>query len=222
MRRFLTAVGTCCVLSVALAWAADKELTYLDLQPYANQKLKDNFHSGAEGNNLAELSEGEQTLEGVKFKIGESLIQLGSKVLENPPEKVEGIKVDKALAKLHILHATAYGRGQEGDELYVADDTVIGKYIVNYDDKSTETIEIAYGKDVRDWWYGEGDKEVSRGKVAWKGDNERAKSLNAKIRLYLTTWTNPKPEKKVASIDYISTKETAAAPFCVAMTIEGK
>ena len=56
--------------------------------------------------------------------------------------------------------------------------------------------------------------------MAWKGENEHAKSLNAKIRLYLTTWENSKPDKKVVSIDFSSTKETPCAPFCVAMTAE--
>jgi hypothetical protein len=46
--------------------------------------------------------------------------------------------------------------------------------------------------------------------------------LNAKIRLYLTTWENPKPDKKITAIDYSTTKETPCAPFCVAMSAEEK
>ncbi len=39
----------------------------------------------------------------------------------------------------------------------------------------------------------------------------------------MTTWKNPKPEKKVVSIDYIGRKsETPAVPFCGAMTVEGE
>jgi hypothetical protein len=40
------------------------------------------------------------------------------------------------------------------------------------------------------------------------------------IRLYLTTWTNPNPGKKVVSIDFARTDGTPAAPFCVAITAE--
>ena len=66
---------------------------------------------------------------GVKFKIGEGLIQLGSQVLNDMPDKAEGIAVGRKVAKLHILHATGYGGGQnkEGSKLFVADDTLIGK-----------------------------------------------------------------------------------------------
>ena len=157
------------------------------------------------------LPAGEQTLEGVKFKIGEGMIQLGSQTITDKPDKVEGIKVDKKFAKLHILHATGYATD---------DDTVIGEYTVNWEDGTSVTIPIVFGKDVRDWWYYEDTPEPSRSKVAWKGDNDYAKSLNAKIRLYLTTWENPKPDKKITSIDYSTTKETICAPFCVAMSAE--
>jgi hypothetical protein len=59
--------------------------------------------------------------------------------------------------------------------------------------------------------------------VAWKGDNELAKKYKCRLRLYLTTWENPYPDKKVVSIDYIGKKEeTVAAPFCVAITLELK
>ncbi len=124
---------------------------------------------------------------------------------------------------LHILHATGWGSGPEDSPLFVKDDTLIGEYRVNYEDKSSETISIVYGKDVRDWFYAEGEKDVSRGKVAWKGDNERAKQFGKRIRLYMTTWVNPKPDKKVVGIDYLSRKDdTRAAPFCLAITLETK
>ncbi|HEV3258442.1 MAG TPA: hypothetical protein VG013_16315 [Gemmataceae bacterium] len=223
MFRLLLATATCLGLGMALVAAPLPEgaVTFIDLQPKANQKLSEPFHDNKEGNHLESLPTGEQKFAGVKFKVGASMIQLGSKVVKMP-DKVEGIKVNKKFARLHLLHATGYGGGPntEGSVGYVADDTVIGKYIIHYEDKSKETIEIVYGKDVRDWWFTGEEKATSRSKVAWEGENEVSKAANAKIRLYLTTWKNPKPGKKVVSIDYLSTKTTAAAPFCVAMTIE--
>jgi hypothetical protein len=90
---------------------------------------------------------------------------------------------------------------------------------VHYADKSEETIEVVYGKDVRDWWRNDAAKAPTRGKVAWKGTNESAKSNGSSIWLFSFTWKNPKPDKKVVSIDYVSTL-TGAAPFVVAMTLE--
>ena len=91
---------------------------------------------------------------------------------------------------------------------------------MNWDDGSSVTIPLAFGKDILDWWYDEA--APTRAKVAWKGNNEYAKSREFKIRLYLTTWENTKPDKKIVSIDFSSTMDTDCAPFCVGMTGEEK
>jgi hypothetical protein len=129
----------------------------------------------------------------------------------NKPEKVEGIQVDKKCAKLHFLHATEWA---------AEDGTVIGEYAVTWEDDTSVTIPMRYGKDILDWWYDDTSSDPSEAKVAWKGDNELAKSQNHKIRLYRATWENTKPDLKVKTLDITSTKQTPAAPFCVAITGE--
>src|SRR5437764_1353307 len=222
MTRFLLGLAAGSVLGLALPELADPKFSPVDLQPQANQKLTDNFGTGREGNNLASLPKGEQTLHGVKFKIGEGMLQLGSQHLkEEKPNQVNGIEVGKAFAKLHFLHATGYGR-DEGTPYFVADGTKIAEYKIHYEDVDTETVPVVYGQDVRDWWFSADDKGVTRGKVAWTGDNEVAKNSGARIRLYLRTWENPQPTKRVVVIDYVKVGASAAAPFCVAMTLEEK
>jgi hypothetical protein len=55
---------------------------------------------------------------------------------------------------------------------------------------------------VRDWWFSADEKSVSRGKVAWKGENEVTKKKSgfqrppAGIRLYLSTWEKPPPDEE--------------------------
>jgi hypothetical protein len=224
MRSTLIAGGMLLVFAAAFAAPApDAKFTYVDLKSKFNHKLAEKFH-GTEDNVLP-LGKGKQTFGDVEFQIADGAIQLGSKLVPDDPEKVEEIRVGQKFAKLHILHACGYGGGPNtaGSAGHVEDDTEIGSYKVHYADKTTETIPIVYGQDVRDWWYIEGEKETARAKVVWKGENEQAKKLNSKVRLYMTTWKNPKPDKKVVSIDYIGRKaDTAAAPFCVAMTLEGE
>ena len=208
MRRF--AVPVVCLVAVVLLAADDKrKTTYINLQPYTNLKLKEG--QGSENNNLADLKQEEQTLGGVKFKIGEGLILLGSTRLSDRPKKVEDIEVNASFSKLHILHATHHSAEK---------DAIIGYFTVNYEDKSTQTIPIVFGKDTLDWWHAENDEGPSRAKVAWKGSNDDAKNSDRKIRLYLTTWKNPEPAKKVVSLEFGSTFYTEAAPFCVAITAE--
>jgi hypothetical protein len=195
---------------MALAAGADNEVAYLDLQPQANQKLTEDFH--LPGNTFKELPGGEQTLGGVKFKIGEGGIMLAGTEIPDQPEKAEGIRVEKAFRKLHILHATAYG---------APDGTLIAEYRVHFDDGSAETIPVVYGEDVRDHWNNDNSKKVTRGKVAWTGANDAVRRAIRNLRLYRTTWENPKPDKRVVKIDYVSMK-TRTAPFCIAMTLEEK
>jgi hypothetical protein len=216
MRRFLFAIALCftCVLALARGddqKSAETKFHYLDLQPKGNSMIDQQF--SGDDNGEGKLSPGEQTLEGVKFKIGAKYIQLRSTNLPNHPAKVEGIKVGRAAAKLHLLHATGWS---------TADDTIIGEYVVTWEDDSSVTIPIRYGKDLLDWWYDDSCPEPSEAKIAWKGANLRAQTFGKKARLYLTSWDSPKPDKKVKTIDFITTKETPCSPFCVAITVEGK
>jgi len=197
---------------------------YIDLQTKANHKLTESF-PGYPGNNLAELPQGEQVLGGVKFNIGVGCISLNQKY---GPAKVEGIPVGRSLRVLHILHGTVNGEGGG----FVTAGTPIGEYRVHYDDGGTETIPIIHGEDVRDWWdwgwatapdrsvvdvRGQASKRL---KLAWRGTNELAKRFNRSdpIRLFLSTWENPSPDKRVVSIDYVATY-TRTKPFCVAMSV---
>src|SRR5262249_28483677 len=162
------------------------------------------------GNNLASLPAGAQTFAGVKFHVGDGLMQLGSSLFKGKPGKVEGIKVGRALERLHFLHATAFS---------APDGTVIAKYVVHYADKTKAEVEVAYGKDVVDWWAYSGQQAPTRGKAAWEGQNEPAKGFDATIKLYVTSWKNPHPRKRVLSLDFVATAaQTGAAPFCVAIT----
>jgi len=219
-RPVLLVIGLSCLLGSLLVAEEPKKFSYVDLQPKVNQKLADNLGLGREGNNLANLPKGEPILEEVRFKIADGFLQLGSTWLKEPkPDRIDSIKVGKAFAKLHLLHATIFGNPGAGD---IADDTVIAKYEIHYAGGDTATIPVLYGKDVRDWFRSDDPKakEVTRGKVAWTGDNEVAKREGTQIRLFLGTWENPYPTKKVVSIDYVKVGDTAAAPICVAMTLE--
>ncbi|MHA3772327.1 hypothetical protein ACXR0O_12405 [Verrucomicrobiota bacterium sgz303538] len=232
-RRLLAAIGIlslACTISISVlhhGYAEDNAtspsaITCLDLQPKANQKLKDSLH-GFSGNNLAELPSGEQVFNSIRFKVEDGYIRLGSRAEREKPEKVQGIEVGMPVSKLYFLHGTGYGSyGAPGGPIYVEDGTPIGEYTVHYEDGSTTSIPIVYGADVRDWWSWGKSVEVSRGKIAWEGMNDASREEKQLIRLYLTTWENPKPDKKVVSLDYVSTFKSAAAPFCVAITAESK
>lgn len=184
----------------------EKRMTSVDLAPKVNKTFE------AVGRELEQdvssLPAGEQTCAGVKFQVGKGVLQLTSTIetIADLPEEVKGLKVEATVSKLHFLHASAY-RAKEG--------TIIGYYTVNYTDGGDETIPVVYGKDVRDWWVIADSRETTRGKVGWEGEIR-----SSKLRLFVTTWKNPDPSRKVKSIDFGSTKAAEASPFCVAITAE--
>jgi hypothetical protein len=219
VRLFLT-IAAAVITGTVLAAPAPKSagLTFIDLQSKANQKLEDDVGGRTPNNTLGTVPTGEQTLAGVKFKIDKKYIQLNSPLLkEAKPEKVEGISVGRKLDKLHFLHSTIFGKSNP----VIEDGTVIAEYKVHYDDGTSERINVKYGEDLRDWWFVKGGPaSETKEKVAWEGENEATKPIGQGIRLYLSTWKNPKPEKKVASIDFIRNAATQASPLCVAITAE--
>jgi len=90
--------------------------------------------------------------------------------------------------------------------------------MVHYSDGGGEGIEIVYGEDVRDWWNWDKAKATKRGKVVWTGNNPTAQMFELDVRLYESTWTNPKPDVQIESITYSSRMDNPGAPFCVAIT----
>jgi hypothetical protein len=187
-------------------------LVPLDLKAMGNKEMVDLSGPGSfEGNGLAELPQGECTLCGVKFVIGEKLIQLG----RDTKAKAAGILVNRRIERLYVLHAT-----QQGSPDNVKDGTAIGEYTIHYEDDSTAVMPIAYGEDVRDWWNFDEGRPVTRGRVVWTGNNYQTERWEVMLRLFLSVWENPHPEKKVATVDYTSNMQTRCAPFCVAMTVE--
>jgi RNA polymerase sigma factor (sigma-70 family) len=190
--------------------------TFVDLQPKGNHRLKDDLGT-LEGNNLAEVPRGRVTLAGHPFKIGERLIRVRGMRAPEPPAAVTRIAIDARFDSLHILHSTMFGNAFGLD-----DGTEIGTYIIHYVDKSEARIPIVYGSDVRDWWRDSDPTEPLRGKVAWSGKNRAAVESgggDSEIRLFLTEWKNPHPDRRVASID-LETRDMPCAPFLVALTLE--
>ena len=186
--------------------------SFVDLQPKANHNRSDAL-GPLEGNNLARVPDGPQTLAGTWFNIGERLIRVRGRHATEPPEAVRTIVIDARFDTLHILQSTMFGNAFGAD-----DGTEIGSYVVHYVDGTDERIPIIYGEDVRDWWRSSDGDVPSRGKLAWGGTNAAAGD-DDQIRLFSSEWGNPHPGTRVWAIDFES-RNTACAPFLVALTLE--
>lgn len=132
--------------------------------------------------------------------------------LPHQPERVTGIPVGRACAKLHFLH---------GHANLVSARTEVGSYVVRYGDGGTETIPLLSGVNTGPWALpATMTNAPPRAKEVWQADAPRGNNrVPNRLRVLLHTWTNPYPTRAVASLDFISTG-TDAAPFLIAVTSE--
>ena len=220
MARFFTTCAVAGFVGMALAAAPPKPVqprfTFIDLRSQANQKLTDRF-GRIQGNNFGIFANRRTDFADVKFKVADGVLLLDSPNLTvHKVAKFERIAVGQTARKLHFLHGTIFGNSNPA----ISDDTTIAEYTIRYDHGSTATIPVVYGKDLCDWSSPEEARTVRRGKVAWTGENDESKRLERHLYLYLCTWENPKPEKRIATIDFRKSGTSPAAPFCVAITAE--
>jgi eukaryotic-like serine/threonine-protein kinase len=170
-------------------------------------------------NDLAELTTGLVTFDNVLFDVRgvvqlrrtEPLGGLWQKRWERHPVRVDGIAVHRPFHRLHALLGTDQ-REQDG--------RMIGHLIWHYADGAAHESPIRYGEDVRQWWERPNEpSETSRARVAWRGSNPPAAREGASLRLYLSTWENPRPGVEVQTLDLVS-ELAGAAPFVIATTVE--
>src|SRR5262249_19050099 len=99
MRLTCTFGGIFLILGFAVAAPApDSKFTFVELKDKFNHKMSQKFHNSEE--NVLTLEVGKKKLGGVEFQIADGVMQLGSKMLPNDPEKIENIKVQSKCIKL--------------------------------------------------------------------------------------------------------------------------
>jgi hypothetical protein len=147
------------------------------------------------------------------------LIQVGANASNGMayPKQISGITVARQSDQLHFLHAAIHaGSATNGAQ--------IGSYVIHYADGQLREIPIRAGIELADWWTHSRETNTQF-TVAWTGTNEKSAQYQKSIRLFKTTWKNPRPDVEIASIDFLSRRNAspgraAAAPFLVAITAE--
>ena len=129
------------------------------------------------------------------------------------PSEVNGIRIDSKASKIHFLIGSVFSTDMTKGK-------TTAKFIINFEDGSTEEFSLIAKVDVFDYWIHtkerrEAIESVNADKIGWIGE-----SSNGDARaLTKYSWKNPHPDKKVSHIDFEGgLSETA--PFIVAITIE--
>ena len=192
------------------------ESRLIDLTRYYNAALTESWQQRHAylSNDLSSLPAGQQSLAGVAWDI-RGIIQVTSQQLRDVsppwPAKVENISIGQVCQRLHFLHSACFDRSKPLQ--------TIGQYLVRFEDGSEVEVPIVLGKDVLDWVV-EPEAHMPAPVVAWVGQNTYSRNRgNRKIRLFKSTWENPRPHVRVTTIDFVSTMKQAA-PFLIAITAE--
>jgi hypothetical protein len=197
----------------------------IDLSAYYTSPFRVPFqpvYDDLEGDTgLTRLPVGTSTIEGVIFD-ARGVIQLRRfeplrgtwGVLWNErPDRVEGIAINRVFKRFHLLQGTGWNE---------PDGTPIASLVLHYADGEQREIQVLYGRHLRDWMFKPGEQEsgvMENSRVGWIDSSPVAERQGLALRLYVTTWDNPRPEAEVTTLDYGS-RMTQCAPFLIALTVE--
>ncbi len=181
----------------------------IDLSLFYNGNLKQNWHGDLLEINLAALPAGIQSLGGTVFDI-RGLVQV-SRFFPECPALVTNIPVRQACQRVHFLHAAC-------NAVDAPDGTRLGRYIVHYSNGEPEEIPLVAGRDLADW-FGPASEQAKPLVVAWTGANWQSQRDGRRIRLFKSTWLNPRPGSAIRCIDFEAV-DKQGSPFLVAITAD--
>jgi serine/threonine protein kinase len=120
--------------------------------------------------------------------------------------RTTNIPLNRRVLQMHFLQAA---------ESTERDGTQIGSYVIHFSDSSHEELPLIYGRNIRG--YGDNKSTPEAQAVSWakKGTQTQAPT---RIRVFVHTWVNPRPESEVKGVDFVS--GTRSAPNLLAITIE--
>src|SRR6185369_2885681 len=98
--------------------------------------------------------------------------------------------------------------------------TVAGTFVIHYVDGQTAEVPVRLVEDGFDWHLSSSRRNNPSGadsKLAWRG----ASGIGQEVELgvYLKTWSNPRPDVEISTLDFISAMNDAN-PFLLALTLE--
>ncbi|MGA3266608.1 MAG: hypothetical protein ABSE16_07290 [Verrucomicrobiota bacterium] len=196
----------------------------INLKPYINSKLNDPLADQPDkrDHTLADLPLGLNTYGGVPFDV-EGIVQLNGPSIEvgakQWPSEVKDIAIGHPFKKLHLLYGAFNIVAPQAHITFA-------KMILHYADGSQEELNLDGGTHTLCCVDASIPQQLDllpspQTELAWLGTDPYLKqnNPNACLHLYRTTLDNPKPDKQVTSIDYVSTMFNPG-PFMVGLTIE--
>ena len=182
----------------------------------ANVGLNESPEPGKEWARFQGLEPGILQIGNLFFNLSKKLIHLGNeKNLPNLPREVKAIEVGRTAKTIHFLHSARWGGGRQG--------TVLGNYVVYYEDGTSETVAISVGQNAHDWLEG---PNATNGRYTTEAvthvlsNVEGGPGNTAHGLVFAYSWKNRHPEKLIKSIDFELGETQYTTPFCLAITLD--
>jgi len=192
-----------------------REFGPVDLRPHANANLRcdeaQDGWMGEPGNDMRELPVGQQTFETIPFEVipPETNENRACVRLANNLEgyvKEAAIPVNATASAIYLLHASAGSA------------TVMGELMVEYLDGTTSHVYIQRGRHVLSAWNPEDPRprrSIPDVTLGWVGETK----VFSRVGLTLWGWNNPQPEKRIARLKLLASRENAAKWAVVGVTL---
>ncbi len=217
-----------CLIAILLLGAVIAgEPVFLDLTPSANTAwrddgIPDNGVGGWTDEGINDMgifpaaAPGVQEVNGVRFRLpeaaagGPAVVMLrGARLAAKPPS----VTVAAGGATGRFIYVIHHGVARPDG---VAKEEVVATYTLTYADGSSASLPIRDGRELRHWWTGAWWD--NNGAEAWPvlmGQNTYTAKWNKWIGLWATRWTNPSPEKPIASLTLASAGRVAIAVWAI-------
>jgi hypothetical protein len=173
--------------------------------------LTDSYRVGLRdfyGVGLGDLPQGVVQLGGTPFDIRAVVQMTSSNELTSGLKTPNclGIPVNQICHRLYFLQAA---------DAPVEAGVKLGAYWIHYTDGQEKELPIIYGQDVLSWLDDSGDTNAPALKPVWQ--TNRPPGIT--VRLFRTTWTNPRPGTRIESLDLVAAMAKSGL-FLVAITAE--
>ncbi len=124
------------------------------------------------------------------------------------------LPIHRRMSKAAWLQGTVW-EGRKGE--------TAGQLIWRYVDGSSEKTPIIYGITTARFWTDARQKSQERDfpEPVWSAEETKAEvGIDRTIRVYRQEWSNPHPDREVATLDFVSDPACYASPFLLSLNIE--
>lgn len=199
--RIRPCISAAMLLAVSCLPGRGAEVRELDAEPIDLTAFYGKV-SGTEGDSWFKhpdwvgVPKGLQNFGGILFDVSGTML-LRSTEMPHLKERHAELPVNGKFRYLHILHGIGYAD---------PDGTEVARMELRYADGETRSLPIVYGAHVRDWWRWPSDAVSSLSHagsaVAWSGPHPGSPTLE--LRLFRTTFENPRPGVVIDHVDFVS------------------